>query len=238
MAHTIKNLETHQISPMSPETPAMDLPPKNEDEVTQDDINKRLEGLKLDDKFYDEFRVYKRLNQTESSATADLEKYISRNARLTCSRPSDVLKSNEGEIPSTETNIPDGSPTGNTIPSECVEPRTTTTTPLPGQTLIRFRRPVLSDDLTPGMTDSYETLTLSEVQEMDSQWDRDLDTPLEESQLALGDFNELDEFEEVDEFEDDWEEEVGVDGEWEVEEDEDAYCEGDDCEEDILDDQN
>jgi hypothetical protein len=102
-------------------------------------------------------------------------------------------------------------------------------------TLIRFRRPVLMDDLTPGMTDSFETLTLSEVQQMDSQWEEDSQTQLEELKLALGDFGEADEFEEVDEFDDDWEEGMGVGEGWEV--DEDAYCEGDDCGEDFLDDQ-
>jgi hypothetical protein len=64
------------------------------------------------------------------------------------------------------------------------------------------------------MTESFETLTLSEVRQLDSQRDADLKLRLEN--LDLGEF-EGDEFEEVDEFEDDWEESVGVDGEWDIE---------------------
>jgi hypothetical protein len=58
-------------SPMSPESSEMDLPSKNQEEVTQDDIDKRLEGLKLDDKWYDDSRIYKRLNQTEPPSKAE-----------------------------------------------------------------------------------------------------------------------------------------------------------------------
>jgi hypothetical protein len=104
------------------------------------------------------------------------------------------------------------------------------------QSVFRFRRPVISDDTAPGMTDSYETLTLSEVQQLDGQWDADVQLQLEELQLALGDFDEGDEFEEVDEFDDDWEEGVGVDGDWDVEAD--CYCDPGECGEEFLDDRD
>ena len=118
------------------------------------------------------------------------------------------------------------------------EPRKTK----PVETVIRFRRPVLADDVTSGMTDSYETLTLSEVHQLDSQRDADVQLQLEELHLALGDFDEADEFEEVDdfeevdEFEEDWEEGVGVNGDWDVEGDDIGYCEAGDCGEEFLDD--
>jgi hypothetical protein len=102
------------------------------------------------------------------------------------------------------------------------------------QTVIRFRRPVLASEMTSGMTDSYETLTLSEVQQLDAQREADIQLQLEELQLALGDFDEVDEFEELDEFEDDWEDGVDVDGEWDVEGDD--YCGGEDCGEEFIDD--
>jgi hypothetical protein len=60
---------------MSPESSEMDLPSKNQEEVTQDDIDKRLEGLKLDDKWYDDFRIYKRLNQMEPPPKAETTRY-------------------------------------------------------------------------------------------------------------------------------------------------------------------
>lgn len=105
----------------------------------------------------------------------------------------------------------------------------------PQQPLIRFRRPVLASDLSSGMTDSYETLTLSEVQQLDAQRDADIQLQMEELKLALGEFDEVDEFEELDEFEDDWEDEgVVVDGRWDVEGDE--YCGGEDCGEEFGDD--
>src|SRR5205814_344644 len=106
----------------------------------------------------------------------------------------------------------------------------------PTQPLIRFRRPILADESTAGMTDSYETLTLSEVQQLDTQRDADLQLQFEELQLALEEFDEVDEFEEVDEFDDDWEEGVGVDGEWDVEAD--GYCGGEDSGEEYLDDRD
>jgi hypothetical protein len=85
------------------------------------------------------------------------------------------------------------------------------------------------------MTDSFETLTLSEVQHLDAQRDADVQLQLEELQLGLADFDEVDDFEEVDELED-WEEGVGVDeGEWDVEE-MDGYCAGEDCGEEFIDD--
>ena len=107
---------------------------------------------------------------------------------------------------------------------------------LPSQPLIRFRRPVLADDVTEGMTDSYETLTLSEIQQIDAQRDADIQLQIEELHLALGEFDEADEFEEVDEFDDDWEEGVGFDGEWDVEPD--GYCGGEDCGDEYLDDRD
>jgi hypothetical protein len=106
----------------------------------------------------------------------------------------------------------------------------------PTQPFIRFRRPVLTDDVTSGMTDSYETLTLSELRQLDPQWDGDGQFQLEEFQLGHGDFDEVDEFEEVDEFDEDWEEEgvgIDVDSDWDVE---DGYCEAGDCGEEYLDD--
>jgi hypothetical protein len=218
---------------MSPEPSEMDLPPKNQEEVTQDDIDKRLEWLKLDDKSYEDFRIYKQLNQTETSAKTETSRSINLSATLICSDSSNVPNNMELETPSTQTDLPLSSPMEDPIPTEVADGNTGGPKP---PTLIRFRRPVLMDDLTPGMTDSYVTLTLSEVQQMDSQWEEDSQTQLEELHLALGDFDEADEFEEVDEFEDDWEEGVGVDGDWEV--DEDAYCAGDDCGEAFLDDQN
>lgn len=99
--------------------------------------------------------------------------------------------------------------------------------------LVRFRRPTLTDDYSAGITDSYETLTLSEFQQLDVSLDVDGQAQLEELQLALGDFDEFDEFEEVDEFEDDWEEDIGVSGEWDVEDD--AYCHSNEYDDDFLD---
>jgi hypothetical protein len=87
------------------------------------------------------------------------------------------------------------------------------------------------DTDTPAITDSYETLTLSELQQLDAHRDPDVQTQLEE--MHLGDFDAVDEFEEVDEFEDDWDEGIGVDGDWDVEVD--GYCEAGDCGEDFLD---
>jgi len=52
--------------------------------------------------------------------------------------------------------------------------------------------------------------------------------------LALDDFDGTDEFEEVDEFEDEWDEDVGVEADWDVEVD--GYCEAGDCGEEFLDD--
>ena len=103
-------------------------------------------------------------------------------------------------------------------------------------TLIRFRRPVLTDSYGPEMTESYETLTLTELQQIDRTSDSDYQAQLDELQLALGDFEEGDEFEEVDEFEDDWEEGMGVEGDWDVEPE--AYCGGDDYEDEYLDDRD
>ena len=51
---------------------------------------------------------------------------------------------------------------------------------------------------------------------------------------ALDDFDGTDEFEEVDEFEDEWDEDVGVEADWDVEVD--GYCEAGDCGEEFLDD--
>lgn len=42
----------------------MELPANKRDEIGND-IEKRLEGLNLDDKWYDDFRILKRLDQTE-----------------------------------------------------------------------------------------------------------------------------------------------------------------------------
>lgn len=76
-----------------------------------------------------------------------------------------------------------------------------------GETLIRFRRPVLTDDITT-LTSTYETLTLSDLQSLDPTWLSDEEEQytqedLEELRLAMGEFDEVDEFEEVeaDEFE-------------------------------------
>jgi hypothetical protein len=99
--------------------------------------------------------------------------------------------------------------------------------------LIRFRRPVLTDN-QPEIADSYETLTLSELQQLDAQTDFEVQAQLEEMHLALGDFDAVDEFEEVDEFDEDWEEEIGVEGDWDVEGDD--YCEALDCGEEFLND--
>lgn len=108
--------------------------------------------------------------------------------------------------------------------------------PHPINPVIRFRRPVLADDATAGMTDSYEILTLSEVRQIDAQRDADIQLQLEESQLSWGEFDEVDEFEEVDEFDDDWEEGLGVDREWSIEPD--GYCCTEDRGDEYLDDRN
>ena len=42
----------------------MDVHP-DKGEESSNDIEKRLEGLRLDDKWYDDFRILKRLDQTE-----------------------------------------------------------------------------------------------------------------------------------------------------------------------------
>jgi hypothetical protein len=41
------------------------------DEETQKDIQKRLEGLTLGDKWYDELRIHERLGQTEPTNDAE-----------------------------------------------------------------------------------------------------------------------------------------------------------------------
>jgi hypothetical protein len=102
------------------------------------------------------------------------------------------------------------------------------------QTTIRFRRPILVENQFSEIIDSYETLTLSELQQLDAQRDLDVQARLEEIHLALDDFDGTDEFEEVDEFEDEWDEDVGVEADWDV--DVDGYCEAGDCGEEFLDD--
>lgn len=102
--------------------------------------------------------------------------------------------------------------------------------------VIRFRRPVLMDDFASGITDSYETLTLSELRTLEVQSDADSQAQLEELRLALGDFDEADPFEEVDEFEEEWEESVGVEDYLDVEPD--GYCEAEECGEEFLDDRH
>ena len=96
------------------------------------------------------------------------------------------------------------------------------------QILIRFRRPVLSDgdSNAKAMTDSFETLTLSEVRQLTPQWEADVQAHLEED--AEEDFDETDEFEEVDEFEDDWEEGVNIDAEWDGDDTEEGELQNED----------
>jgi len=138
-----------------------------------------------------------------------------------------------------ETSTPEALPVDHSPDSVPIERDVSTPVPtetIPAEPIIRFRRPVLADDFHPGMTDSYEALTFSEVRQLDAQSDADIQLQLEELQIVLGDFDETDEFEEVDEFEEEWEEGVGVEGYWDVEAD--GYCEADDCGESFLDDRD
>jgi len=192
------------------------------------DIEKRLEGLKLDDKSYDECRIDKRLNDTEPEVPSKQE--ISQRDSSTPPQLS------EEDLPTKEeATVPPASVDDKQMPATIIdevtspaineEPRKKS-----AQTFIRFRRPVLTTDTSAPMQDSYEAITLSELQQLDAE----AQLHMEESSLALGDFEEEDEFEEVDEFDEDdnWEG-VGVDAEWDG--DEDVYC-GDDA--DFLDDRD
>ena len=200
------------------------------------EIERRLERLELDDNPKDEIRLDKLLNiDPEKVETKDEE----------------ILQGDERPIP-----FPNEQPTPQNVEEPPVPPsvddqQTATSVVEPPtknvkeevlqrklpETIIRFRRPVLTTDPTAPMQDSYEALTLSELQFLDRSLDADAQLQMEELSLALGDFEEEDEFEEVDEFdeeEENWEG-VGVDAEWDG--DEDVYC-GEDVGEDFLDDRD
>jgi hypothetical protein len=105
----------------------------------------------------------------------------------------------------------------NSPQNDRVQPKESTSTELnPADPVFRFRRPVIADDYVSGLTESYETLTLSEVQQLDMHWDPAMQSELEKLHFALGDFDEEDEFQEVDEFEDDWEG-VEMHGDYDIE---------------------
>jgi len=52
----------------------METEEQKESNAEYSDIQKRLEGLQLDDKWYDDFRIYKRLNQTEPPSRYEILK--------------------------------------------------------------------------------------------------------------------------------------------------------------------
>jgi len=227
-----------------------------EQDAIQEDIEKRLQGLRLDDKWHDGFRINKRLNQTETSPHEDPQECVLLTAR---DRPISDAQDDEQDDKRDEM-TPSPAPVmaeirqAPTAPSERVQdppapdppvqnsqPEPTSTSAPPReqsptissrQLLFRFRRPVLNDD----ETESYETLTMSEVQLIDSEVESGLQLNYDELRLAFGDFDEADEFEEIDEFEDEWEENAVGEGGWDVEGD--VYCGGADCGEDFLDDRD
>jgi hypothetical protein len=244
-------------------------------DAINEDIERRLKGLRLDDKWYDEFKADKGLNVPEPAPQGEAQQVQElplEGTRLMIRHPADdkesgavpkmtpspapvvVEKQEETQIPSEqhveksllETPTPEP-PATTTAPSEQVipaaPPEEIPSDTSPGQiptappsqqipTLVRFRRPVLNDEDT---SESYETLTMSEVQHINAQVEADLKMQLsyEELRLALGDFDEVDEFEEVDDFEEEWEDtNVGVE-DWNV--DGNVYCGEADCDEEFLD---
>ena len=224
-------------------------------EEIQEVIEKRLQGLCLDDKRYDEFRVDETLDRIEQSPDGDAREGNSLLRRDAIRVPHDDKKDDEQDktTPSSAPNLCEIPQAPATLSQPIQEPppldppvddceseptsistRPCEQSPTIGhrQPLFRFRRPVLNDD----ETESYETLTMSEVQLMDSEVELALQLSYEELRLALGDFDEMDEFEEIDEFEDEWEERAVGEGDWDVEGD--VYCGGADCGEDFLDDRN
>ena len=219
-------------------------------EAIQEVIEKRLRGLRLGDRRYSDFRIDKGLDQVEPSPHEDTRECNSRNGS-----PQDDKKDDEqdkmtpssaavlAEIPHAPVTLsqPIQDPPSLDPPvQDCEREQTSTSTRSCEQSptidhrqpLFRFRRPVLNDE----ETESYETLTMSEVQLMDSEIELALQLSYEELGLALGDFDEVDEFEEIDEFEDEWEESAVGEGDCDVEGD--IYCGGASCGEDFLDDRN
>jgi hypothetical protein len=242
-------------------------------DAINEDIERRLNGLRLDDKWYDEFKADKGLNVPEPAPNAEAQQ--AQEWTPACTRlmarhhaddkesdgapemtpslaPAVVDERQEAQIPSQqpieksllETSNPEP-PATTTAPSvqtpSSAPPEEIPTDTSPDQiptvppsqqnpALVRFRRPVLHDEDT---SESYETLTMSEVQHINAQVEADLQLSYEELRLALGDFEEVDEFEEVDDFEEEWEEtNVGVE-DWNV--DGNVYCGGVDCDEEFLD---
>jgi hypothetical protein len=241
-------------------------------DAINEDIERRLQGLRLDDKWYDEFKADKRLNVPEPAPNGDApqaQELPLVRTRLMARHNVDDKESgaapkmtpSPAPVVQQETQIPSQQPMEKSfLETPNPEPPATTTPPLqqilsvappeeiptttspeqippppPSQqnpTLVRFRRPVLNHEDT---SESYETLTMSEVQHINAQVEADLKMQLsyEELRLALGDFDEVDEFEEVDDFEEEGEEtSVGVE-DWNV--DGNVYCGETDCDEEFLD---
>jgi len=200
-----------------------------------DDIVEQLEGLKLgDDYVHNDSKGVEKSVQAQPPALPSKQESSQRDGTAETSPNEQTSATNEHET--TPTPSLDQKDPSTVVVEEVSSLHTSDEARRQvSQTIIRFRRPVLTTDPNAPMQDSYEALTLSELQQLDPQLDADAQLQMEELQLALGDFEETDEFEEVDEFEEDdnWEG-VGVDAEWDG--DEDVYCGGEDCEEEFLDD--
>jgi hypothetical protein len=177
-------------------------------------IEKELELLRLDDNADEKEKVVQVLQQ--ATLTSTVEPQLPEDAQQNITQ-TDIKRDIKEDDPKPTKSAETDEDAEEEISSSNAKP--------PPPPYVFFRRPELgAADNTPQMTDSYEAITLSELRQLDSQWQSGgLASAIDD--YVTGEYYEEDEFEEVDEFEGEepWEAGLNVDGEWDC--DDDTYLE-------------